>query len=57
MKKDDVKFDAAIEAIGWAYADCCADLDKGKDPRKIDMGSVIKRAIRDLKLKQPDIEV
>jgi len=43
--------DKVIEAIGWAYADCCADLDKGKDPRKTDMSDVLKRAIKDLDLK------
>ncbi len=36
------------EAIGWAYADCCADLDSGKDPRKTLMGSVLDRANIDL---------
>ncbi len=45
-------FDTAFEAIGWAYADCCAALDKGKDPRKTDMADVIRRAKKDLGIKQ-----
>ena len=38
----------AIEAIGWAYADCCTTLDAGKDPRQTEMSSVLKRAEIDL---------
>lgn len=44
------KCDAALEAVGWAYADCCTDLDAGKDPRKADMDDVIARAKKDLDL-------
>ena len=50
-KHSDIKYDAAIEAIGWAYADCCVTLDKGDDPRNTLMPDVIKRAEKDLKLK------
>lgn len=39
---------ARIEAIGWAYADCCVDLDKGKNPRKNNMPDVLNRALNDL---------
>jgi len=35
-------------AVGWAYADCCSDLDKGKDPRKNIMPDVLDRARHDL---------
>ena len=45
------KIQIALEAIGWAYADCCVTLDNGKDPRLTDMGDVLKRAIEDLQLK------
>ena len=45
-----IKKETAIEAIGWAYADCCSDLDKGLDPRKTEISDVIKRAEKDLKL-------
>ena len=39
-----------VEAIGWAYADCCATLDNGGDPRKAEMSSVLERAIKDLSI-------
>ena len=39
---------AGFEAIGWAYADCCIDLDKGKDPRKTEMSDVIERYKKDI---------
>ncbi len=51
MKKEKKCSDSAYEAIGWAYADCCVTLDKGKDPRKTNMADVIKRAKKDLDLK------
>ena len=40
--------EAAIMAIGWAYADCCTTLDNGKDPRHNDMAEVLARARKDL---------
>lgn len=40
--------DARAEAIGWAYADCCATLDSGGDPRKTEMSDVLSRASNDL---------
>jgi len=42
--------DKAVEAIGWAYADCCSALDKGKDPRETKMPDVLERAKKDLNL-------
>jgi len=42
--------DRAIEALGWAYADCCAALDRGEDPRKTEMPDVLERARNDLGL-------
>jgi hypothetical protein len=36
------------EAIGWAYADCCATLDAGGDPRQTEMSDVLLRATIDL---------
>lgn len=35
-------------SIGWAYADCCAGLDLGKDPRQTEMSDALKRAKIDL---------
>jgi len=40
--------DRRVEAIGWAYADCCTDLDKGLDPRKTEMPGVLERSQVDL---------
>lgn len=40
--------DIGAEAIGWAYADCCATMDNGGDPRQADMSDVLERAGRDL---------
>ncbi|MBE9515947.1 MAG: hypothetical protein IME93_03100 [Proteobacteria bacterium] len=37
-----------VEALGWAYADCCATLDNGGDPRKTEMPDVLERATKDL---------
>jgi len=42
--------DKIFEAIGWAYADCCAALDRKDDPRKADLADVVKRAEKDLKI-------
>jgi len=42
--------DKAIEAIGWAYADCCVTLDNGGDPRKTEMSDVLRRAQEDLEI-------
>ena len=50
-ERDDLK-DKIIEAVGWAYADCCTDLDKGIDPRKTDMNDVLKRVEIDLGIKK-----
>ena len=44
------KHDTAVEAIGWAYADCSVTLDQGRDPRDTDMATVIPRAVKDLQL-------
>jgi len=37
-----------LEAIGWANADACSALDKGKDPRIMDVSNLIQRAMKDL---------
>ena len=39
-----------IQAIGWAYADCCGTLDQGGDPRKTEMPGVLERATKELEL-------
>ena len=36
------------EAMGWAHADACTTLDKGGDPRLIDIPDLICRARVDL---------
>lgn len=38
-----------VQAIGWAYADCCTTLDAGGDPRQTEMPDVLRRATIDLK--------
>lgn len=47
-KLEDLIREARVEAIGWAYADCCVTLDKGKDPRQTDMSDVLERSYKDL---------
>jgi len=37
-----------IEAIGWATADACVALDEGQDYRKIEVPSILARALVDL---------
>lgn len=39
--------DLFYEALGWAYAQCCAWLDDGKDPRTEDCGQLVHMAERD----------
>lgn len=36
------------EAIGWAHADACCDLDKGNDPRLTNVPDMLARAKKDL---------
>ena len=36
------------EAIGWTHADACITLDKGDDPRLIEVPEILSRARRDL---------
>ena len=40
--------EARSSAIGWAYADCCATLDNGGDPRQTEMSGILARARIDL---------
>lgn len=37
-----------MEAIGWCHADVCATLDRGDDPRTVDVPEIIERANNDL---------
>lgn len=37
-----------IESLGWALAESCTTLDKGKDPRKSEIGEILERALVDL---------
>lgn len=39
---------ARAEAIGWAHADACVDLDAGNDPRKKSIPEMLARARVDL---------
>lgn len=39
---------AKVEAIGWMYAEACANADDGIDIRKIEVPSLIVRAKEDL---------
>ena len=36
------------EAIGWALADCCVTLDRGEDPRLLEVPDQMRRALVDL---------
>ena len=36
------------EAIGWAHADACCDLDNGNDPRLTNIQDILARAQKDL---------
>jgi hypothetical protein len=37
-----------MEVLGWAYAYFCNELDKGHDPRLIEVPLIIEAAYRDL---------
>lgn len=37
-----------FQVIGWTWADCCASLDRGEDPRKANVPDIIERAKCDL---------
>lgn len=41
---DSEKLKARYEAIGWCHAFCCAALDDGEDPRKIDCAEIMEKA-------------
>ena len=38
----------AYTAMGWMHAECCAALDRGEDPRKMDVAGMKSRAEEDL---------
>ena len=40
--------DKFYEAMGWMHAECCAALDRGEDPRQMEVPGMLERAIRDL---------
>lgn len=40
--------DKFYEALGWMHAECCSALDRGEDPRKAEIGDMVKRCIHDL---------
>lgn len=37
-----------VMAIGWCHAHCCAGLDKGEDPRHMEVPAVLEKALHDL---------
>jgi len=39
-----------MEAVGWAWAEACVQLDTGKDPRKFDQSILVDRAPKELNL-------
>jgi len=39
-------------ALGWASADACASLDRGTDPRLMDVPDIVARARKDLEGKR-----
>lgn len=40
---EDEKRRARYEAVGWCHAFCCAALDDGRDPRKIDCAEIMEK--------------
>ncbi len=34
---------ARVEAVGWAFAEACAQLDAGEDPRKFEVPTLLPR--------------
>lgn len=38
----------AIQYAGWMYAECCALLDRGEDPRKADVAEMLPRMQKDV---------
>lgn len=45
--------DEFYEGLGWMYAECCAALDRGEDPRTLEVGDMVDRCIYDLDLPKP----
>jgi len=43
-----------FETIGWTHAYFCSELDKGNDPRKIDVSELIAKAQKDLIDERPE---
>jgi len=39
---------ARMEAVGWAWAEACVQLDRKENPREYEMGQLITRASTDL---------
>ena len=37
-----------VEALGWAWAEACNQLDRGEDPREYDQAGLLPRAYKDL---------
>lgn len=47
-KLEEAVHSVRVEAIGWAYADACVHLDKGEDYRKVEVPTILDRALKDL---------
>lgn len=39
-----------IEALGWMHGHCCAELDKGGDPRLLEVPKIIEMARKNLEV-------
>lgn len=50
MSEDKDKLNLSALVLGWAYADCCAALDRGDDPRKAEMPVVLERMTQELSI-------
>lgn len=51
--------DDVYTAIGWCWAEACASLDRGQDPRTIDCAELLSRAEEDLSTRpapSPEVE-
>lgn len=48
---------AMMQTLGWCYANVCIMLDKGVDPRSVDMMDVVTQFEKDFKLEETVILV
>ena len=54
MTKEKVWENRFYEGIGWTYAECCAALDRGEDPRQMEVPAMLERCERDLNIPEKE---